>query len=1098
MSQHPPKGSIFAEDRGTSRNSVNIPPAFYDSRRTTIYSQGLVKTTRDSLLDESPPITVRVCQQSNDPAAGVHFKEFAIERDRLPKYEYNIEMAQRWLTLEGKSGRIHKFPLKAILPKVQMTRRVPAKQLPRDVEVDRKRRLYNKVNLGEELSKAGLTPEELLPTEEQYFLLSEKAFKHFLPLSFFDDPNLESHCPDVWLSLGLVEGDQRYPLPAKAFLPLQQSLRDYEWQDAAVSEFDSGSGKWQVMILSDECCYQVPGIQIMFLAENPFLFIERLHSAVEQRNQAESIIMMETIADCVLRQNLNEQRYYPNKLVERLMANVATTTDPLFYQQLRLEIYLLFEHLMACYDLQRFVTIQPKQFPLLQADVIKRFLPKAFVSPRSVEEQRILKSFNIAIKKRAYEVLSFSLYYTAGGIESMGNVASECLYIETLSLFICNFAKAMPLSDFLSVQQQQSSQVAGYLKNSWPSKLAMGIIMVLRPLGKGWLDICLDKWRVYEMCKIFRFILQTKFRMQESMQVLLESSITNFTQFLSEPCLPFLKLPEDYQWTSDFINSEFPYAKPIFSLIISVTEDTKEVIYSTNPEEFPPALKEVFKKSLEKTSGVRCIDAETLVNLRFAPNLFILTVELIEDLYVRCNDLLQRCYLKAIPPLHSYARKYERFVDFYLLHVPTYMAEYRASQKTSMQVKTDILEHKRCKEEMREILPASISIGPFLVIVDPMKQYMIRKRIEIVKRIFEYYIDRMYDSNEHLLERCLEIYNRINEKPQSIEHLYEIRNFALTIPELVDQLRADIQVMWLEYDMLDSFFYNLPDHQFAMKWEAYAWPKQILDRLSTLKEEQKMDIEEFKRLHLSECIGFEERLESLNDEIQQFSLQFNPKKVMETAVEVKKTWKIIQDLQKLGETLRYRQELFELEELSLEFLASIIEGFLPYKNLWYACQDLVKLEEATVGNPIVNIELDDVWEALQAIKNSLNESLEIFNEKPEIQNVAHYFLQVMDEFVPKFNAIRDLKNENWLYLHWQELGVRSGMDIKYSAAMNFQYCMRKGMMEHLELVHEISEKATNEADAIRKAWEEEERRKEEERQAILMRKAMRKCRRDIV
>lgn len=182
----------------------------------------------------------------------------------------------------------------------------------------------------------------------------------------------------------------------------------------------------------------------------------------------------------------------------------------------------------------------------------------------------------------------------------------------------------------------------------------------------------------------------------------------------------------------------------------------------------------------------------------------------------------------------------------------------------------------------------------------------------------------------------------------------------------------------------------------------------------------------------------------------------------------------------------------------MEFLASIIEGFLPYKNLWYACQDLVKLEDATVGNPIANIELVDVWETLQNIKNSLQESLEVFSEKPEIQNVAHYFLGVLDKFIPKYNAIKDLKNDNWLYLHWQELAARSGMDIKYSMAMNFQYCMRKGMMDHLDLVHEISEKATNEADAIRKAWEEEERRKEEERLAILMRKAMRKCRTDIV
>lgn len=151
-----------------------------------------------------------------------------------------------------------------------------------------------------------------------------------------------------------------------------------------------------------------------------------------------------------------------------------------------------------------------------------------------------------------------------------------------------------------------------------------------------------------------------------------------------------------------------------------------------------------------------------------------------------------------------------------------------------------------------------------------------------------------------------------------------------------------------------------------------------------------------------------------------------------------------------------------------------------------------------MGNPLVNIELDDVWNAIEVIYNSLHESLRVFEEKPEIQTVAHYFLQVLDEFKPKYYAIKDFKNDNWLFLHWQELAARSGADIKYSMAMNFQYCMRKGMMDHLDLIHEISEKATNEADAIRKAFEDEERRKEEEILAILMRKSLRKCRRDIV
>uniref|UniRef100_A0A1A9W2K9 Dynein heavy chain linker domain-containing protein n=1 Tax=Glossina brevipalpis TaxID=37001 RepID=A0A1A9W2K9_9MUSC len=281
-----------------------------------------------------------------------------------------------------------------------------------------------------------------------------------------------------------------------------------------------------------------------------------------------------------------------------------------------------------------------------------------------------------------------------------------------------------------------------------------------------------------------------------------------------------------------------------------------------------------------------------------------------------------------------------------------------------------------------------------------------------------------------------------------------------------------------------------------MKWEGFAWPKNILDGLSTLREKQKADVEDFKRL--SECIGFEERLESLNDEVQTFFLMFNPGRVLETANEIKKIWRTIQDLEKMGQTLSLRQELFELEPLSLEFPNSIIASCSSYKNLRCSCLDLVKLEEATIGNPLVNVEVDDVWKSLETVKTSLEKSLIVFEEKLELQDVATHYLAQLETFIPKVRAIEDVKNENWPFQHWQELANRSDLDIKYSLAINFQYLIRKGIMDHLELVHEISEKAENEADAIRRAAEEEERRKEEEQQALILRKAMRECRTDIL
>ncbi|SPP86127.1 dynein heavy chain 1, axonemal [Drosophila guanche] len=1036
-----------------------------------------------------------ICIMPPRPGTAVmNYQELYIPRDQLTSVFYPIEEAQRWLTLVDKMGKSHRFPLPTILPKVIQTRYVPKRQLPKDVEVDRRRRQYQKINLTEELQRAGLTDEVLQPTEEQYNVMSEFAFPHKFPLSYFDDSNYDINSPAAWFALGVV-GEAHYPLPAKAYLPFNRSLLRCQWVLASVTAYNEDTDLWKLISLEDGCTYEVPKLQFMFLAEDPHKYIGRLKAAIHERYKGEQLMLMELIVDCVLHEDIESTVFYSFKPIEAVLQ--AAKVSEQCKRRLRSEVNLVFERLMALYELEQFIIKMPKEFPQFRNIDLKEFLPRDFRNDISERERAAVQALGITMTSKRYDYLKASLFYCAGGIEAMAGVAIECQHIETMSIFVCNFSKPLALVDFLNSQEAHSDNVATYLKVNWPQQLTSVITLVLRALGKGYLDISLLDWTVYLMCKTSRFILQVKFRMQESMEVLLEKSLMNFSHFVCDPCLQFLKLRASYKWTSNYIDTEFPFHRPVFAMTLGINENRK-VFYSTNPDEFQPALMDIYKRGLEKTSGVRMIDASLMTFLKFAPNMYILTVELIEDKFLVQNELMRQCYAKAVLPLKAYARMYEKFIDFYLLDINEYMVSYAAAKKPSSAVKRDILEHKRLKEELRVILPAFITIGPFYINVDTLKQFLIKKRIDIVRRIFEYYVDRMFETNELLLERCTEVYKSIAERPISIEHLYRIRDFAATVPDVVELLRADIQIMWLEYDLLDSFFYNLSDHQFAMKWNVYAWPHQILVRLSTLKEEQKIDIEEFLRQHASECQAFEERLESLNDEIQAYSLVFNPNRAQETSVDIKKTWTLIKELQKVSQMLQFRQTLFEQEPLSEEFLHSIIESFEPYKQLWYACSNFLKLEEATLGNPIIQVELEEVWNYLEELRSELQQSLVVFNEKPEIMEVAHVFMGKIDEFVPLYNSIRDLRNDNWMHVHWVELSQAVGVEIKYTVSMNYQYLIRKGILDFLQQVHDISVKANNEAESLRAALEEAERQRQAEEDAILLRKKLRKCRRDIL
>lgn len=98
--------------------------------------------------------------------------------------------------------------------------------LPRKVQIDRLKRLYQSMHISELLSDMNLDPDKLMPRHRpasEVVLLNvphrdPAPFPPFLPLHLFDDENYEIWTPQEWLNKG-VEKDMYKPLPGRALLP---------------------------------------------------------------------------------------------------------------------------------------------------------------------------------------------------------------------------------------------------------------------------------------------------------------------------------------------------------------------------------------------------------------------------------------------------------------------------------------------------------------------------------------------------------------------------------------------------------------------------------------------------------------------------------------------------------------------------------------------------------------------------------------------------------------------------------------------------------------------------------------------------------------
>ncbi|NWH61667.1 DYH1 protein, partial [Geococcyx californianus] len=146
------------------------------------------------------------------------------------------------------------FPLQSFKPKIQIAfQRLPG-QSPREIELERRRRLYLTFDIAELLASKGVDSNELIPrhhSPDDMPATDEKAdlvFPIYLPLKIFDDVDYDCRTPEEWISLGLEPGSHnRKPVPGKALLPTDDVLGHedpksqkliYEWINVGVLDYD--------------------------------------------------------------------------------------------------------------------------------------------------------------------------------------------------------------------------------------------------------------------------------------------------------------------------------------------------------------------------------------------------------------------------------------------------------------------------------------------------------------------------------------------------------------------------------------------------------------------------------------------------------------------------------------------------------------------------------------------------------------------------------------------------------------------------------------------------------------------------------------------
>ncbi|XP_053577059.1 dynein axonemal heavy chain 1 [Bombina bombina] len=977
------------------------------------------------------------------------------------------------------------FSKRGYEPKVQLPFTAEPGKCPRKIELERRRREYLKLNIAQLLINEGIDLNLLMPRRTHTNNLPGTA-PTYLPLEVFDNEDFDTRTWEEWMSLGTEE---QKPVPGQALLPVDDVLGHedpknpelvYEWCGVGVLKYEEDKKLYLVykannsglketakttVLMSNETSdaakltqyhYWVPRIRLMFCAEDPRVFTQRIVAANQLRKKTEALLMYNLYIDCM---PTNGKCVLPSHSLNRVKNCLLSTphlkhSDHMehYLNRLENEINLEYERTFNKMIFDKLVSTKPQTFPYIT-------LPDKAEEFSSVKGQIDIPKYNFAKSRAAFTFVT--LLTRSEVITSLCKVRTECNKVCSMSLFHSTITKCVRLEEFEQTQSQAFSQVQLFLKDSWISTLKNVVRNSLREVGKGWYDLSECNWEVYNMSKLRQLMELIKFNLQDSLRFLVQDSLVNFTQFIIDSCYSVLECEEDMEWGGDLINSPYkPRKNPIFMLDLVL--DTSGAHFSTPPENFKTSVITLFDKGILATHSVPQLEKFVLEDLFISGTPLLESVGLREPFVENLRNTVSLNISKALIPLQAYAKCYEKFLELNNTDVETFLKTFKDKNPSAAEVKSEVELHLLEKERLDNALPSSIIIGPFQINIEGVKQNLSRKRKTLSNAVLDVLAKTTHSQVEETSEQFRFISRKLYEKPNSVEELTDLREWIKGVPEQVKMLEEQIAKILADYEVMDGLLYSLSQDDFNAKWVVISWPNKITTLMETIREQHLDDEEKFRKIQVMDQNNFLERLDGLQIAVAGFSSYTDINRAHETANEVRRVHKQLKESQQLSQLYNNRERLFGLPVTNYDKLLKMVKDFQPYRDLWTTASDWMRWFDSWMNDPLTSIDAEQLEKNVVESYKTMHKCVKLFRDIPGCQDVAQDTKGRIEEFKPYVPLIHGLRNPGMRNRHWETLSEQIQINIKPKANLTFSRCLEMNLQDHIESIAKVAEIAGKE------------------------------------
>lgn len=1001
---------------------------------------------------------------------------------------------------------------KALHPKVFSPYELIQGHIPREEAIRRKRAAYDAVSLEQALAERGIDYfregiSGVTEVQGQGGGPKMPSYHRLLPLEAFDDYSYDELSPEDWMMKGKdEETGEQLGVPGLAVRVEDQKGR---WVPCKVLEWNTKEHKLLCEWEDTNRRTWLPRVYTYFLAEDPQNFVERVVDANDRRQEAEAILRFNL---CVESMPVDDSQILDAPAAERIR-EISLTNAALFNNEENLNLQGVLKEVNADYGraMNRQVFERAMQDQTLGHVFQNTPMPKRHRRLNDVAKapefgQVRIPDNNFASVLRAFHANTF-LNKQDEVIGAIQRIRDECDQVLLTNIFVVppqiDSLRPLLLHDFEEAQKQSTTNRQSFLKDQWSGNIKSHVKDQFRTTTlQDEVTLAMTSKDQYYGTKTHRFMNTVKFMMQDTLYYLVTASLESYVRFVEEACnysveivdLATVKLTRG---SLEICPAEMGHDRreivkfepklplpPLFKVALKVDDEKAAAAYTVTTEEVRKTIEVIFKTGVTTHQQIPQIENQILDFVFSAQTEYIPSIGCDHPLSLRWLARLRSAVDLATKPLEAYLSTYDRFNDLFALEIGDYCRKYEDSGRSLKEMEGEVNRHLARQQEVLSTIPKSVKLGAFLVDTAEFRKKLSDKCNTLAHKVQEMMARVARHRAEALEKEFGDIRSNLVRPMESPEECVRIDDYIKTIPEKVFDLQTAIKEMRDVFEVLDEFRFPLSDDDFSKKWKVIGWPSRLEEEVA--KTEQQLDTQ---RRHLTELNEkaidlYAKDLEALQRTVNQFYRHSDIKKVEDTALEVAKVLKTIQE--KKETAAKFMQDEIHLdkpEEKRTDFslVNQIAKDFEPYAVLWETAANWLKWSKSWTEDPFETIDAEEMEKnVLQSWKNMTRVVREPkFKERATILKIAEDIRAQIDEFKPVIPTVKYLRQQGMKERHWKEISQELATPIHPGPGSleTLQDVYSFELMMHEQTLMRVSEIASKEyaietmLNKMKKDWE---------------------------